>query len=431
MTYKERMKWFHEARFGIYIHFGLYSLLGRGEWTMYSERIPADEYARLADRFNPAPGCAEEWAAVAKRAGAKYMVLTTRHHEGFCLFDSKYSDYTSAKHGCKRDIVREYVEAARAAGLKVGLYYSLLDWRYPGYFEPEKYPKSKKELVKYVHNQVRELMTNYGKIDLLEYDGGWMANYPHDSKEQRVEFWNARELNAMVRELQPEIIINNRSGLQEDIDTPEQVVKASGAGRAWESCMCIGDSCCWGYTRFNPNWKTPVQLVQHLVNAATGEGNYLLNIGPQPDGRIRIEEIERLSAIGDWLRNNGEAVYGSKRCDLVGCCTPDSVDLNLQGPWGRKKNTGYWFCFRWPGSQATAVRVATKPLKVTILGNDKTAYPFTWDAETQRMTVTGLPGIPPDPKCTVLKVQFEEEPKRGYEADKSAWLSGKKKKRKS
>ena len=139
MTYEERLKWFHEARFGIYVHFGLYSLLERGEWTMYSERISPKDYDYLADMFNPQPGAAREWCRLAKRAGAKYIVLTTRHHEGFSLFDSKYSDFTSAKRGCKRDIVREYVDAARAEGLKVGLYYSLLDWRYPGYFEPEKY----------------------------------------------------------------------------------------------------------------------------------------------------------------------------------------------------------------------------------------------------------------------------------------------------
>ena len=135
MTYEERLKWFHEARFGIYVHFGLYSLLERGEWTMYSERISPKDYDHLADMFNPLPGAAREWCRLAKRAGAKYIVLTTRHHEGFSLFDSKYSDFTSAKRGCKRDIVREYVDAARAEGLKVGLYYSLLDWRYPGYFE--------------------------------------------------------------------------------------------------------------------------------------------------------------------------------------------------------------------------------------------------------------------------------------------------------
>ena len=266
MTYEERMKWFNEARFGIYIHFGLYSLLGRGEWTMYSERIPAPEYAKLADSFLPAPGCAKEWAETARAAGAKYMVLTTRHHEGFCLFDSKYSDFTSAKLGCKRDIVREYVTAAREAGLKVGLYYSLLDWRFPGYFEPEKYPESKQALVQQAFDQVRELMTNYGQIDLLEYDGAWDARYQFRRPEW-AKFWNSAELNAMVRELQPQIIINDRSGTDEDIETPEQVVRA-GQQRMTESCMCIGDSCAWGYTRFNPNWKSAEQLLQHLIQAA-------------------------------------------------------------------------------------------------------------------------------------------------------------------
>ena len=324
MTYEERMKWFNEARFGIYVHYGLYSLLGRGEWTMYSERIPAAEYAKLADQFNPAPGCVKEWVETAKAAGAKYMVLTTRHHEGFCLFDSKYSDFTSVKHGCKRDIVREYVDAAREAGLKVGLYYSLLDWRFPGYFEPEKYPESKEALLTQIFGQVRELMTNYGQIDVLEYDGGWDARLQNKGVD-KANFWRAQELNAMVRELQPGIIINNRSGLEEDIDTPEQVVKASAAGRAWESCMCIGDSCGWGYTRFNPNWKSPEQLLQHLLAAAQGEGNYLLNIGPQPNGRIRGEEHERLVTLGNWLKRNGEAIYDSRRCPLIGASAPGEV----------------------------------------------------------------------------------------------------------
>ena len=215
---EDRMKWFHEARFGIYVHYGLYSILGRGEWTMYSERIPAAEYAALSDQFRPEPGCAKEWVEAAVSAGAKYMVLTTHHHEGFCLFDSKYSDFTSVKRGPKRDLVREYTEAARAAGLRVGLYYSLLDWRFPGYFEPEKYPESRDALLAQVHNQVRELMTNYGKIDLLEYDGGWDARLK-TKRPQWAEFWHSADLNAMVRKLQPGIIINDRSGTDEDIVT--------------------------------------------------------------------------------------------------------------------------------------------------------------------------------------------------------------------
>lgn len=420
MTYAERMKWFHEARFGIYVHYGLYSLLGRGEWTMYSERIPAKEYAQLADAFNPHPGAPREWCELAVKAGAKYIVLTTRHHEGFCLFDSQYSDFTSAKHGCHRDIVRKYVEAARAAGLRVGLYYSLLDWRYPGYFEPEKYPESKERLVAKVHNQVRELMTNYGKIDLLEYDGGWMHDLNPD-KEHQIAFWRARELNQMVRTLQPGIIINNRSGLEEDLDTPEQVVKESRPGRGWESCMCIGDSCCWGYTRFNPNWKTPEQLIQYLISAAQGEGNYLLNIGPMPDGSLRGEEIERLQRVGQWVHRHEQIIRNSQRCELIGSSKPGLVDLNLQGCWIRQGKTAYWCIFRWPGEVATAVRVATRPLKVRLFETGQ-ELPFEYCAETGRLKIKGLPQFPVDDLCSVIAVDFEDVPRCMDEASPAAWL---------
>lgn len=421
MTYEERMKWFHEARFGIYVHFGLYSQLGRGEWTMYSERIPAQEYAELADRFLPEPGCAEEWAAAARSAGAKYIVLTTRHHEGYCLFDSQYSDFTSMKHGPCRDLVREYVDAARKAGLRVGLYYSLLDWRFPGYFEPEKYPESREALIRQVHGQVRELMTNYGKIDLLEYDGSWDSRM-RQSRASQAEFWQSEKLNAMVRELQPEIIINDRSGTDEDIETPEQVVR-EGRQRVSESCMCIGDSCAWGYTRFNPNWKSAEQLLQYLIQAAQGGGNYLLNIGPDPQGHIRNEELERLQALGEWLKVNGEAVYAAQSCKLIGAAQPGTLDLNLQGPWTRRGNTGYWCIFRWPGTTATAVKVGTPVKRVTLLKTGE-EFPFRWNPETGRLVICDLPVLPPDALCSVLKVEFESEPQRKAEYDLAAWLNG-------
>lgn len=422
MTYEERMSWFKEARFGIYVHYGLYSILGRGEWTMYSERIPAAEYAKLADEFFPAPGCAAEWVETAKAAGAEYMVLTTRHHDGFCLFDSKYSDFTSVKLGCKRDIVREYVDAARAAGLKVGFYYSLLDWRFPGYFEPEKYPESKDALLKQIFGQVRELMTNYGRIDLLEYDGGWDAKVQYD-RSHWAEFWQADKLNAMVRELQPQIIINDRSGKDEDIETPEQVVRA-GKKLMTESCMCIGDSCCWGYTRFNPNWKTPVQLVQHLVQAAQLGGNYLLNIGPDPAGHVRNEELERVQAVGNWLKKYSEAIRNSESCELIGASQPGVVDLNLQGPWARKGNIGYWFIFRWPGSTATAVLVKTPVKRISLLDSGK-EYPFKWDKETGKLVIYNLPELAPDPIASVIKVEFDGIPERMKEFDLAAWINGK------
>lgn len=417
-TYEERMAWLRQARFGIYVHYGLYSLLGRGEWTMYSERIPLKEYEKNADAFLPKVNCTDEWCEAAKMAGAKYIVLTTRHHEGFCLFDSKFSDYTSAKHGCKRDIVAEFVASARKYGLRVGLYYSLLDWRFPGYFEPEKYPKSAEALKAQAFGQVKELMSNYGKIDILEYDGAWDSKLAL-KREDWAAFWRSRELNDMVRSLQPEIIINDRSGVDEDIETPEQVVR-KGKHRISESCMCIGDSCCWGYARFNPNWKSGEQLLQHLVNAAQMDGNYLLNIGPMPDGSVRSEELERLKAIGDWLKANGEAIYGSQCCDLVGAVEPGTVDLNLQGPWTRKGNDAYWLIFRWPGEQATAVRVGTRPKKVSFLATGEEIN-FQWN-DDGRLILTGLSAFPPDLLATVIKIEFDSEPKRLVEKDLAAWI---------
>ncbi len=419
-TYEERMKWFHEARLGIYVHFGLYSLLERGEWTMYSERISPKDYDYLADHFNPRPGAAAEWCRIARQAGAKYIVLTTRHHEGFSLFDSKYSDFTSAQRGCKRDIVREYVDAARAEGLKVGFYYSLLDWRYPGYFNPEKYPENRDALVEYIHNQVRELMTNYGEISLLEYDGGWMPDLNPD-KEYQINFWKARELNAMVRSLQPDIIINNRSGLEEDLDTPEQVIRSAKPGRGCESCMCIGDSCGWGYIRNNPNWKTTTQLIQYLVTAAQSEGNYLLNIGPMPDGRVRSEELDRLNAVGAWVKKYEVAIRNSQRCELIGSSQPGVVDLNLQGPWTRKGNVGYWHLFRYPGEVATAVRVGTRPVSAKMLDNGK-ELTVEYNEKTGKMILRGLPPIAPDTHCTVIEVVFEDVPRLKAEPDLAEWI---------
>lgn len=420
MTYSEKMERFNQDRFGIYVHFGLYSIPGRGEWTMYSERIPAKEYAKLADQFYPRPRCADEWVETALAAGAKYMVLTTRHHDGFCLFDSKFSDFTSVNHGCKRDIVREYTEAARKAGLRVGLYYSLLDWRFKGYFEPEKYPESKEALLQQIFGQVRELMSNYGKIDILEYDGGWDARLQYQ-RPQMAEFWRAAELNAMVRELQPDIIINDRSGRDEDIETPEQVVRAG--KRMTESCMCIGDSCAWGYTRFNPNRKSPEQLIQHLVQAAQLGGNYLLNIGPRPDGTVCNEELERLQVVGRWLKRNQEAIYGVESCELIGASQPGCVDLNLQGPWTRKGNVAYWCIFRWCGNNATAVRVGTPVKRVSLLESGR-ELPFVWNEKNGKLSISGLPALPPDYLCTVIKVEFTDVPVRMAEEDLAAWIDG-------
>ncbi|WPJ96931.1 alpha-L-fucosidase [Coraliomargarita algicola] len=413
--YAQRLRWFHQARFGMFIHFGLYSLLERGEWVMFRERIPPEDYAPLADQFNPANWDAEKLAQTAVDAGMRYAVFTARHHDGYCLYDSAVTDFTSTKTAAQRDFVAEFVTAFRKAGLKVGIYYSLLDWRFPGYFEPQKYPESAAALVQQTHDQVRELLSNYGKIDMLWYDGGWIS---HGRRKEipEAEFWRSVELNAMARELQPEIIINNRAGTQEDLDTPEQHVTASEAGRGWESCMTICHPAGWGYVRHTTDFKSVSELLQNLVKAAAGEGNFLLNVGPQPDGSLRSEETTRLQAMGDWLQRYGEGIYGSQRCDLPN----DSLPGGGAGHWTRQGNTAYLFTSRWPGQELVVPLVGTKAKSATVLGTDL-QLGIRYECN-HRLVLTGLPEQPPHPDVSVIQIEFEDIPSTLLEDDTSAWL---------
>lgn len=403
---RSNIDWFHKARFGIVIHLGLYSLLERGEWVMEVERIPANEYALLADHFNPVSFDADELAALAVDAGARYMVFTARHHDGFCLYDSKVSDFTSVKRGPGRDFLAEHAAACRRAGLKVGVYYSWLDWRYKGYFDRNAYPESFKAMVKQAHEQIRELMMHYGKVDYLWYDGAWLPDLFHYwdyEKEGRelAKLWNAEYVNAMVRELQPHIIINNRSGLPEDVDTPEQKIEKKGQGRTWESCMTMGDRVGWGYVKYNPNMKPVAQLIQYLVQAAAGGGNYLLNIGPKPDGTVREEERIRLREIGKWMKVNGESIYGSEYnmenfSSMIGMTTV-------------KGDTAYLHVFRWPGEVACVAGVAPGVKSAVILASGQEVE-FEY-RPNGRLILKGLPENPPDPYDTVIAIKFVDGPK--------------------
>lgn len=413
-NFHERMKWFNQDRFGMFIHWGLYSILARGEWVMLLERIAPEEYAKLKEKFNPTRFNADKWAKLAKEAGMKYMVLTTRHHDGFCLFDSKVSDFTSVKTAAKRDFVASYVKACRKAGLRVGFYYSLLDWRFPGYFNRGKYPESFEAMVNQLHGQVRELMSNYGKIDYLFYDGEWIPGVEtkrtlieQGESSEIAELWRSKELNAMVRELQPDIIINNRSGLPEDMDTPEQHVLASKEGRAWESCMTIGDSYGWGYIKNSPNLKIVPQLIQYLVTAASGGGNYLLNIGPRADGTVQSEFITTLKEIGKWMRVNGESIYGSERIS-------SGFGGGIIGMTTAKGNIAYFHIFRWPGETAVITSIKNNVLSAKILG---TAKSIKFEKKDNGLLILeGLPKNPPDKYDTVIKVELEGRPETfGYE----------------
>ena len=229
-----RMQWWHEARFGMFIHFGLYSVLGRHEWAMEEEGIPVAEYQQLAKQFNPQPHAARAWAKLAKQAGMKYMVMTSKHHEGFCNFDTKLTNYCAPKQAAGRDLVAEFYEAARSEGLRVGFYYSLMDWHHPDGARCATDEAARRRFVEYTHGLVRELCTNYGKLDILWYDVAWPLS---------AEGWESVKMNKMVRQLQPDILLNNRANIPEDFTTPEQRITAS--AEPWESCMTMNDS--WGY----------------------------------------------------------------------------------------------------------------------------------------------------------------------------------------
>src|SRR5215471_14585843 len=280
-----RMKWWHEARFGMFVHWGLYSVLGHHEWAMENEAIPVSEYQQLAKQFNPKPNAAREWAKLARRAGQKYIVMTTKHHEGFCLFNTETTNYCAPKQGPGRDLVKEYVEAARGEGLRVGFYYSLMDWHHPDGARCADDEAARQRFVTYIHTHIRELLTNYGKIDVLWYDVAW----PLDAKG-----WESEKMNRMVFDLQPDIIVNNRNKLDGDFSTPEQRIQAEQGDRAWESCMTMNGS--WGYQAADDSWKSPKEIVNNLVTCARGAGNYLLNIGPKPDGSVPEESVKILEA---------------------------------------------------------------------------------------------------------------------------------------
>lgn len=373
----------------MFIHWGVYSILARGEWVRLIERIPSSEYEALAWKFKPKNYRPEEWVELAQDAGMKYMVLTTRHHDGFSLFDSEVSDFTAPKTGAKRDLVAEYVEACKERDMKVGFYYSLLDWRYPAYFKgPKADPEGWNEFLEYVHTQVKELCTNYGKIDVLWYDGGWPWT---------AEDWRSAELNAMVRRLQPGILINNRSKLPEDFDTPEQRIgPPSDPNRMWETCMTMNDN--WGYSAGDRNWKTVRQLIQNLVRCASGAGNYLLNVGPRADGTIPEPSVKRLRRIGAWMRVNGESIYGSERCPFRG---------GMVGLTTAKGNTAYLHVFRWPGREITVAYVKNKVLSARILA---TGQEVEVTQKGDRVFLRGLPKRPPDPYDTVIAMELDGKP---------------------
>ena len=385
----ERMKWWKAARFGMFIHFGVYSTIGRHEWVMEDEGIPVSEYAPHAAMFNPSPGSARAWARLAKQAGMKYMVMTSKHHEGFCNFDTKLTNYCATKQGPGRDLVREYVDAARAEGLRVGFYYSLMDWHHPDGALCATNEDSRKRFVEYTHGLVRELMTNYGKIDVLWYDVAW----PLDATG-----WESVRMNEMVFKVQPEIIVNNRNKLQGDFSTPEQHIVAESGGRAWEACMTLNDS--WGYQAADDNWKSSKTVIRNLISCARDSGNYLLNIGPKPDGSIPEPSVQVLREVGGWMQVNGHTIYESDPCQ---------VRRSNYASFTRSGNTLFMHVHFWPGQYVAISGLMTKVRSAKLV---KTGESVAFKQDDYRVRFTDLPMEAPDYPVTTIAIECESEPRQ-------------------
>jgi len=325
--------WFRHDRFGMFIHWGLYALPARHEWIKTREMIPEEAYDRYFKYFDPDLYDAREWARQAKAAGMKYAVMTTKHHEGFCMFDSQYTDYKCTNTPAGRDLIREYVDAFRAEGLKIGFYYSLIDWHHPDFPIDPLHPRRElpregvekinagrdmRRYAAYMRNQVEELLTHYGKIDILWFDFSYSQNNPEDKpwlKGKGKADWEAEEIIATARRLQPGIIIDNRTELEQDLWTPEQYqpqawVRHQETGElvTWEACQTFSGS--WGYYRDETSWKSPEMLIQMLVQTVSIGGNMLMNVGPTARGYLDHRAEAALKVYADWMKVNGRSIYG-------------------------------------------------------------------------------------------------------------------------
>ncbi len=321
-----RVKWWRNARFGMFIHFGVYAIPGRGEWVKFTQSIPHSEYAKLADQFTPDPESPKLWASLAKKAGMKYVVLTARHHDGFSLFDSRGNAFNSMQTAAKTDLVRTYTDAVRDEGLRVGLYYSPKDWRFPGYFMPDLYLESAEAMREQYHAEMKQLTTEYGHLDIIWYDGGG-ENYlgiggierdkngwkrrdrdkPYTGKFR----WKDNEVNDAIRQQFPDILINDRTASIADFRTREgKAALGDFEGKQpWELCYTLAGP--WG---FSPAAKPRplAELVVLLTNTASRDGNLLLNIGPDPKGQVPADQIARLAEMGEWMTAHGKAIYETR-----------------------------------------------------------------------------------------------------------------------
>jgi len=421
--------WFDSARFGLFVHWGHVSQRGcELSWPLvggipnlsFCGNVPVDDYHSTAATFDPQRYDPRLWARLSRRLGMEYAVLTAKHHDGYAMFHTKLSDFSVEHSPYGKDIVRGFVEAMRSAGLRVGLYFSLIDWHHPDYpafteadkpYLPARWPKPTPEqwgrYTDFMFGQVRELLTNYGPIDLIWFDGGW---------ERTAEQWRAKELAEMIRSLQPGIVINDRLPTCGDYDTPEQFVPPQPPGRPWEVCMTMNES--WGYNPADTRYKSPRQLVHTLCEIAGKGGRLLLNVSPMGNGRLPPEQLGRLEDVRSWMSRNGEAITGTRPgLEPWQFYGPSTVKVLRQAQ--DEREIVYLHLLMRPYETVSVRGVRTKRVKsVRILGYDRPAE-FTTrcaildsllNADPLGELIITVPEAVLDPYATVIAVEFSGAP---------------------
>ena len=404
--------WFVHDRFGLFIHWGLYALPARHEWVMQKEEIPVRDYERYMDYFDPDLYDPDRWAEAAAGAGMKYFVATTKHHEGFCLWDSALTDYKATNAPAGRDLIRPMVDAFRARGLRVGFYHSIIDWHHPAFVIDDVHAlrnhprraelneqRDQAKYIEYLHGQVRELLTGFGRIDVLWCD----FSYPDRGKGR--DDWDSPRLYRMIRELQPHVVLNDRLDLDDgwDIRTPEQWqpqgwITVDGQPVVWEACQTFSGS--WGYHRDEASWKSVGQLVRMLADTVSKGGNLLLNVGPTGRGEFDRRALERLQGIGEWMRLHGRSIYG---CTAAPAEFAQPADCRLTFHPDRKRL--YVHLFAWPFRHLHLPGYAGKVAYAQLLN----------DASEVRMQAIGehqqrVEGIPADTVVLELPVLQPDTP---------------------
>lgn len=418
---EKRMAWWVHDRFGMFIHWGLYALPARHEWVKRWERLNDTQYQPYFELFNPDLFDAKAWAKSAKAAGMKYAVLTTKHHEGFCLFDSKYTDYKATNTPAKRDLVKEFVEAFRTEGIKVGFYYSLLDWHHPDFTIDVLHPqqpaneadtayarlnksRDMEKYRQYMRNQVTELLTRYGKIDIMWLDFSYPGNKGHGKDHKD---WGSVELLKLIRKLQPGIIVDNRLDLGayedgEDFLTPEQVKVEEldqFKGKTWETCQTFSGS--WGYFRDEDTWKTHKQLLALLIGAVSKGGNLILNVGPTARGVFDARATKALDSISHWMQYNNKSVYG--------CTYPPAgfeTPANTMVSYNPQTKRLYVHLFEYPGNTLTLPGYKGK-IKYAQFLHDNSEIRFKTAESNTNDVILSLPNKKPGFEVPVIELVLQ------------------------